>query len=457
MKSILTVIDVLKNNQTIAMTFADFPIVYNGITYMVDPFIFCYNSQRFRDIFHPGYSGFSQVTINGNFQPQSVDLFCSICQNQQVTIPPECINDIAVLARLFYAEPVVSSYIGNINANLAGSIIFENRRSINQAYDDFEWLNNGADNSTTNYNQSTSYSFESSYQNQYDSNQESIPVNQTFTESQPSYGQEINQTYGEMPPQSSGIIQEQSSGFTDQSQFPYQDSNQFPDQNQIPDQNPNQMPDQSQIPDQYQSYNGSQNTGSDGLADPMPYYTPTPTIYEVQVEKKLIKCNRYSLLQNGQVVATAKTRTGSIVLNIGVDAHFKQIEQSAGDVQRYSFLNIVRTDGKEHEVKFFRDADTGYMTLHAIFYINNDRLLLTGLKKLPKEKIFGTLKVLDESHPCNLFLKNGTTAMTFTQTSKSTFTIESYLKASMIFVFAMFMCAVTGPHTQFSNEFQGKE
>lgn len=476
------------------MSYADFPIVYNGITYMVDPFVFCYNSQRFRDLFHPGYAGFSQVTINGNFQPKSVDVFCSICQNHQVMVPQECYNDLATLSRIFVAEQAVSNYIGNVNANPNGSIIFENRKSINQAYDEFDWLNeNGIYETST---QSNNFSFENQYSNsiastpaptfgQNDTNQfqstqqtqnfyqQTTTTSQyqeqnTFNQGTSSFGQETANSFGQETTNSFGqettnnFGQEQNNFIHEQSSFSQDQHNlnQYQERNGL-DQNPNELPDQNQLPDSSQlpqsssDYQSSPNP--DGLSDPMPYYTQEPILYEVQVEKKLIKCNRYSLIKNGSVVASAKNRTGSIVLNVGCEAHFKQMDQSSGDIQRYSFLNIITCDGKKHEVKYFRDADTGYMTLHVIFYINNDKLLLTGLKKMPKEKIFGTLKVLDESHPCNLYLKNGRTAMTFTQTSKSTFNIECHLNVSMIFLFAIFMCAVTGPHTQFSSEFQGNE
>ena len=222
------------------MTYADFPIVYNGITFMVDPFYFCHNSQRFRDIFHPGYSGFSQVTINGNFQPLSVDLFCSICQNQQVTVPQECVNDIATLARIFVAEPAVSNYIGNVTANPNGSIIFENRRSINQAYDDFDWLNNyGYEEAASTQN--TNFNFENQYINaianpppeQPPSFENTLPTNQFQDQSFGSNQyQEQNQTFG------TNQFQEQNQTFGT-SQFQEQDqtygTSQFQDQNQFQD------------------------------------------------------------------------------------------------------------------------------------------------------------------------------------------------------------------------------
>ena len=87
----------------------DFPIVYRGSTFLVDPAYFAIYSIKFREIFNPAFADFSQVTLTGNFQPKSVDIFCSLCQGKEVSIPDSCMKDIASLATLFNAEEILES------------------------------------------------------------------------------------------------------------------------------------------------------------------------------------------------------------------------------------------------------------------------------------------------------------------------------------------------------------
>lgn len=202
--------------------------------------------------------------------------------------------------------------------------------------------------------------------------------------------------------------------------------------------------------DQFLIDNSTNEERKTKLADPSKYYIETPTVYEVKLERKLFKCPRYSLLLNGSIQATAKSRTGCIVLNSGTEAHFTDMSQSQAAIERFNYRNEIRSDGNNHTVRYFSDPDSGYLDLHVIFHIGSDLLMMTGLKNMPKEHMFSLNKVMDSSHPCIIYLQNGKTAMTFTQVTKDTFRIENHIKVSNIFTFAIFMSAITGPHSQAS-------
>lgn len=179
------------------------------------------------------------------------------------------------------------------------------------------------------------------------------------------------------------------------------------------------------------------------------YYLNDPIVYDIKEEKKLLKCTRYYESQKGEILASAKTRSNSIVINNGQDVHFHSINDSSADVQKLNYINIIRSDGNSHELRYYKDPKTGNVTMTIMFKIGSDDLIITGLRNMEKDDttVFGSKTVVSAKQPCNLYLPNGKIAMIISKTGNDTYQIKTYLKTSNIFAFAVALSAIVGPHS----------
>lgn len=354
----------------------DFPIVYKGNTFLVDPAYFAIYSIKFREIFNPAFADFSQVTLTGNYQPKSVDIFCALCQGKEVSIPDSCMKDIASLATLFNAEEILESATRIIHSKIDGSFKPDTRGSVV-----YENKKNESVFSKTN---------------------DAIPLAPT----QLVFGKGAKQA-----PQQQNAQQAQ--------------------------------PDSSSSQATSASSSEQKNVDHSGK-----YYIEVPVVYEFRQEKKLLKCDKYYQYQNGELIAVAKTRSTSVVINNGNEVHFEQINDSSADIQRLNYINIIRADGHKHTLRYYRDPDTGLMTMHVMFKIGNDDIIMTGLRSMPKDdSVFGTSKVITPKQPCTLYLQDGKIAMAIIQLDSGQFLMKCNLKVSNVFAFAIALSAIVGPQS----------
>lgn len=357
----------------------DFPIVYRGSTFLVDPAYFAIYSIKFREIFNPAFADFSQVTLTGNFQPKSVDIFCSLCQGKEVSIPDNCMKDIASLAKLFNSEEILESATriihskidGSFRPDTKGTVVYENKKT------------------NSIFSQSN----------------DAIPL----APHQLVFGKGAKQ---------------------------------------VPQQQPQQQQTQQSQANQSQSQTSSAASSAPKADLSEKYYVEMPVVYEFRQEKKLLKCDKYYQYQNGELLAIGKTRASSIVINNGNEVHFEQINDSSADIQRLNYINIIRADGHKHTLRYYRDPDTGLMTMHVMFKIGNDDMIITGLRTMPKDdSVFGTSKVVTPKQPCTLYLQNGKIAMAIMKTDSDSYLMKCNLKVSNVFAFAIALSAIVGPHS----------
>ncbi|OHT01356.1 hypothetical protein TRFO_07594 [Tritrichomonas foetus] len=354
----------------------DFPLVYNGKQYNVDPAFFAIYSIKFREIFNPAYAEFSQVTILGNYQDKSVEIFSLLCQGREVNIPDMNMKDIASLAKVFNAEEILETCVRIIHSRIDGSFRPDERGTI-------VYENRGSTTATE--------SFEKQHEK--------------------------------------GFFKSMVSSSSQNSLKTMTSSNSKSDL-------------KSAVKEEVQTASSQQST----VSDTPKYYLEKPIVYEIQSEKKkLMKAPKYLLTLNGNVLAAGKTKSSVIVINNGTDVHFETIESSAAEIQRQGSVNTIRSEGSYYTLKYYRDSDTNFMTMHGTFKIDDSEVLLTGLKNAPKDEPFlASRQVVTDRHPCILYLKNGKTAMIVSKTDGGSFTFHNFVKMPHILAFAIALSAIAG-------------
>ena len=346
----------------------EFSLIYHDRKYLVDPAFFAINSKKFREIYNPAYAHLSQITISGNYQDQSVSIFCQLCQDKEVKIPDANMKDIANLAKLFDSEAILETALRIIHAKLDGGFKPDDKGSC--VYEPKNLAQTGAFTSSRALLSTQISAPPSKFHNRQMSFSKSQPLMQA-TE----------------PP-----VQVASS--------------------QQATENPS-------------------------------YYLEKPVIYEIQHEKKkMMKAPKYHMILNNEVLLTGKTRSSNIVINTGTDAHFEDIEKSTCEIQRNNLKNTIRVDNDLYTLKFFRDPDTSFNTMHVNFKIHGSDVLITGLKKAPENSHTSKAQVVTLRHPCVLYMENGKTGMIISQEDPDRYKIHCFLETSHAFVFAVALSAI---------------
>lgn len=178
-------------------------------------------------------------------------------------------------------------------------------------------------------------------------------------------------------------------------------------------------------------------------------------IYEIRIDRPMMKCNRYHFMKNGQTLLSAKKKGGFIVIGKGADIHLKTATiNHCAQITQDQMFNTIQADGQKIILKYIRCADSGAISMNVSFLHNGSQLywfpkeprlnLRTGGYGL---KLSGAYHHTPVTSKRNAALKNaqGRTTFIVRKMGENFYEAECHPDVSPTIVFAIALSSIVGP------------
>ena len=101
----------------------------------------------------------------------------------------------------------------------------------------------------------------------------------------------------------------------------------------------------------------------------------TTVIYEIRIDRPMMKCHRYHFIKDGEVLFSAKKKGNLIVIGKGVDIHLKSSTVNhCAQISQESMHNIIHIDGQKIILKYVIFDDSKAFSMSVSFKLNNEQI-----------------------------------------------------------------------------------
>ncbi|KAK8839388.1 hypothetical protein M9Y10_031737 [Tritrichomonas musculus] len=98
-------------------------------------------------------------------------------------------------------------------------------------------------------------------------------------------------------------------------------------------------------------------------------------IYQIHVDRPMMKCNRYHFSRNGEILFSAKKKGNLIVIGKGVDIHLKSSTVNhCAQIQQEPMRNVIHVDGQTIILKYVVFEDSKAISMSVSFNHNNNQI-----------------------------------------------------------------------------------
>lgn len=169
--------------------------------------------------------------------------------------------------------------------------------------------------------------------------------------------------------------------------------------------------------------------------------------YQITGDNRFMKCPRFYLIKDGQIIYMAKMKENEIFVGEGMKFHISEnkIENTARIVRNYQNYNVVNTDDQEFKVKFLQ-----YGTKHSVnVTFSHKGTQLTWRPKQPKSSASYNGEYNHAPIPSkkNIILQNKSNHPTFIlrKMNKKQFEVECHPGVNPLIAFSIALSQIIGP------------
>lgn len=178
-------------------------------------------------------------------------------------------------------------------------------------------------------------------------------------------------------------------------------------------------------------------------------------IYQIKVDRPMMKCHQYHLIRNGEVLLSAKKKGNNIVVGKGIDIHLKtSTANHCAQISQERMHNIIKANNQTIILKYVLFPDSKAFSMSVSFLHNNEQIYwFPKQPKLnPKTGNYGLRLVGSHHHvPMNsnknsvLKNKSGKTTFITRMMAVDFFEAECHPDISPEIVFCIALSSIVGP------------
>lgn len=180
-----------------------------------------------------------------------------------------------------------------------------------------------------------------------------------------------------------------------------------------------------------------------------------PVIYQIRVDRPMMKCNRYHFAKDGQVLLSAKKKGNLIVIGKGSDIHLKSSTVNhCAEITQEQMYNTIHAEGQTIILKYVKFNESGAISMSVSFLHNKTQLYWFAKepKINPKTGNYG-LKLSGAHHHVpvnsskNSAMKNASGGTTFItrMMGENFFECECNEELPISIVFSIALSSIIGP------------
>lgn len=183
-------------------------------------------------------------------------------------------------------------------------------------------------------------------------------------------------------------------------------------------------------------------------------------IYEIRVDRPVMKCHRYHFIKNGEVLFSAKKKGNSIVIGKGTDIHLKSSTVNhCAQITQEQMINKIYVDGQTIILKYVVFDDSKAISMSVSFLHGKEQIYwFPKQPKLNPRTGSYVLKLSGSHHhrpmnSCkNSVMKNAAGHSTFITRMMGTdfFEAECHPDINPVIVFSIALSSVCGPSISMS-------
>lgn len=181
-----------------------------------------------------------------------------------------------------------------------------------------------------------------------------------------------------------------------------------------------------------------------------------PALYEIRIERPMMKCNRYYFSQNGRPLFAAKKKNHDLVIGQGSEVHFGSIKSNhVGTIEQEQMYNKIHIDNQNIILRYVRCPDSGATTMDVNFLHGDQHLFWIG--KHPQLnaktgtyglKLRGAYKHTPITSKRNAALRNseGKTTFVVRKMRENFYEAECHPSIAPSIAFAIALSSIVGPN-----------
>lgn len=403
-----------------------FPIVYQGKRYLVDPTCLIQSSAKFHELITPFlHNGFDIDTLHlkinyDKFTERNVNNFLKLCQNLQTDVQNSEIKEICLLAKMFKAEIIYKTGITFVQQSIDPNFVIPNNM-FNEENVTFLLIES---------EQTVPSATQSASDFQIAPEMQTAPIVRIAPEIKAVSAMETAPTVHMTPigPATASVHH-----VYDLNELEFDESGEF-----------------KKVGQNLKFNNQAQNSTDKKNEKDVKKKKIHSVWYTIQVEKPLMKCKRYNLIKDGQVICSAKQKDNELVIAEGDKVHIRNDKKNSAIItQNREGFNIVSMGDQDFKISYVPIGLDKKYSMKVSFVHKTTKL--TWTPKIPKYAtcINGEYAHIPLHSKKNIILQNpfGHPTFILRKMKKMAYEAECHPGVSPLVVFAISLSQIVGPYS----------
>ena len=175
-----------------------------------------------------------------------------------------------------------------------------------------------------------------------------------------------------------------------------------------------------------------------------------PISYRIKIGYHVMKCPVFKFSNNEKNLYTAKQQYNTIYIGEGSEVHInKDATNRVGQIsQEHNRTNFILAEGKRFQVKYVESGKSNHFSLSVTFPHENKNVTWNPINSKHFLNFQGEYTTNQKKSKRNFVLANskGQTVLIFKKMSNKEFEIETLQTIDPLFIFAIGLSGIIGPH-----------